>query len=382
MPLLSIVLPTKNRYEYLFPVLDASIQYIAGSDYEIVVQDNTHDNSPAIEYFLRQTDPRIKYFHSPEPVDIVTNTNRAIMNSTGKYLVFIGDDDFVSPYILDIVGLIDSLSIQNLTYSPGNYYWPGVQFAHRSRFHRVCTMQLYKSASIGITKKKSSDELDRVLAKGGCYYLGLPRFYHGILSRNLLERIKSAFGGSTYFPGPSPDMSISVAIALTLDTFHYMHYPITITGVSPKSTAGMGSANAHFGRLEDRKSLPARTLELWDVHVPRFWTAYTIYAQSIHEVLSAAGSDKHVDYATLYAFMTVFEKPAAEYLLPVLKQFLQKYPTQKKKYREKVALLRIRKNFIKPIELLKRWHGQLYAVHDLRDISACMNYLLHNCSPR
>ena len=177
-------------------------------------------------------------------------------------------------------------------------------------------------------------------------------------------------------------MSISVAIALTLDTFHYMHYPITITGVSPKSTAGMGSANAHFGRLEDRKSLPARTLELWDVHVPRFWTAYTIYAQSIHEVLSAAGSDKHVDYATLYAFMTVFEKPAAEYLLPVLKQFLQKYPTQKKKYREKVALLRIRKNFIKPIELLKRWHGQLYAVHDLRDISACMNYLLHNCSPR
>lgn len=155
MPLLSIVIPTKNRYEYLFPVLDASIQYIAGSDYEIVVQDNTHDNSPAIEYFLRQTDPRIKYFHSPEPVDIVTNTNRAIMNSTGKYLVFIGDDDFVSPYILDIVGLIDSLSIQNLTYSPGNYYWPGVQFAHRSRFHRVCTMQLYKSASIELQRKKA-----------------------------------------------------------------------------------------------------------------------------------------------------------------------------------------------------------------------------------
>ena len=76
MPLLSIVIPTKNRYEYLFPVLDASIQYIAGSDYEIVVQDNTHDNSPAIEYFLRQTDPRIKYFHSPEPVDI---------NSPGGY---------------------------------------------------------------------------------------------------------------------------------------------------------------------------------------------------------------------------------------------------------------------------------------------------------
>ena len=52
MPLLSIVIPTKNRYEYLFPVLDASIQYIAGSDYEIVVQYNTHDNSPAIEYRL------------------------------------------------------------------------------------------------------------------------------------------------------------------------------------------------------------------------------------------------------------------------------------------------------------------------------------------
>ena len=47
VPLLSIVIPTKNRYETLIPTLDALLDNIVGSAYEIIVQDNIDNPTDA-----------------------------------------------------------------------------------------------------------------------------------------------------------------------------------------------------------------------------------------------------------------------------------------------------------------------------------------------
>lgn len=376
--LLSIIVPTKNRYNCLIPVLDTLLKNIKGEGYEIVVQDNTSDNTQFLNYYDGKLDGRVHYFHTAESLDIVQNTDRAIMNSHGKYLIFIGDDDFVSPYVMQIVKMIDQKGLDNLTYTPGNYYWAQTKFAKTSYFHAPAQMTLNSKISTDMVERNSQQELDRVLAKGGCYYLGLPRFYHGIASRRLLEELKAKFGGKTYFPGPCPDMTISVALATIMPKFYYMNYPVTVTGASSNSGAGMGVTNTHVGKIEDQPFLPKETIDLWDAKLPKVWTAFTIYAQSIHQVFNLAGIKRRVDYTVLYAFMRVFEWYTYDYLKPILNEYFKENRSQKGRYIMWVAYLRIRKIAKGPIEMLKAKSAGLYRITEVQDVEQCMQHLKNN----
>lgn len=379
--LLSIIIPTKNRYNCLIPVLETLLKNIEGDNYEIVVQDNTPDNTPFLAYYNKKTEPRVRYFHIADTLDIVQNTDNAILNSCGKYLIFIGDDDLVSPYVMEIVNLIDKMGLENLTYTPGNYYWEQTKFAKTSYFNAPALMVLNNKISTRLEKRDSQEQIARVLGKGGCYYLGLPRFYHGIASRELLERLKTQFGGKTYFPGPCPDMTISVAMATIMPSYHYMNYPVTVTGVSCNSGAGMGVTNTHVGKIEDQPFLPKETIDLWDKKLPRIWTAFTIYAQSIHQVFDVAGIKDRVDYTVLYAFMRVFEWYTYDYLKPILEVYFKENPEQKRRYRKWVAYLRFRKLVGAPTEWLKAKHAGTYRVTGMKTVDQCMEYLKEHTKP-
>ena len=45
----------------------------------------------------------------------------------------------------------------------------------------------------------------------------LPMFYHGIVKKKILDDIYNTC--KTYFPGPSPDMAVSIAISLKIKEF-------------------------------------------------------------------------------------------------------------------------------------------------------------------
>ncbi|MEG2761128.1 MAG: hypothetical protein RR921_07335, partial [Mucinivorans sp.] len=284
--------------------------------------------------------------------------------------------------VLDIVEMMDLMGLDNLTYTPGNYFWKQTKFAKTSYFSKPSLLVLNKNASTQIVERSSKVELDRVLAKGGCYYLGLPRFYHGIASRDLLERLKDKFGGKTYFPGPCPDMTISVAIATTVDKFYFMNYPVTVTGVSSNSGAGMGVTNTHVGKIEDQPFLPKETMDRWDPKVPRIWTAFSIYAQSIHQVFEDAGIDKHIDYTVNYAFMRVFEwYTYRKYQKPILEKYFAENPKEKVRYKRWVAYLRLRNVIGVPVERLKAWRAGIYRVQNMTNVEQVMQYLKKSTKP-
>ena len=44
-PLLSIIIPTKDRYNTLIPVLEGLVRDFLKSDVEFVIQDNTENNN-------------------------------------------------------------------------------------------------------------------------------------------------------------------------------------------------------------------------------------------------------------------------------------------------------------------------------------------------
>ena len=302
-PLLSIAIPTKNRYETLIPVLEALLENIVDDDYEIVIQDNS-DNNESIEEWLKvSNDNRVNYYFRKESLSQSENSNLAIGNCQGEYIIFIGDDDFVSPYICDIVKKMKHKQIYCLIYTPGNYYWKEVNFAKKSYLHQNQVLYLPRKISSNLIKKVSVIELKKVLDQGVVSMLGLPKIYHGIVKKSILDQVKEKWG--SYIPGASPDMASAVALSLVIDYCNYISHPVSITGVSVKSTAGLGAKNAHIGKLEEQKFLPKNIADTWDKNIPRIWTGSSIYAQSAFEVLGKCSLYK-INYFALYAHMYTY----------------------------------------------------------------------------
>ena len=68
-PLLSIIIPTKDRYSTLFPVVDMILAYNLNSQIEIVIQDNSTDNEEAQNFIQSKLGfKNLKYFYEASPV--------------------------------------------------------------------------------------------------------------------------------------------------------------------------------------------------------------------------------------------------------------------------------------------------------------------------
>lgn len=91
-PLLSIVIPTKDRYEYLIQLIEL-IESFKSDDIEIVIQDNTKENKDILSFVHKRLSENFRYSHVSEQLTISENSDRAIRNSTGEYVCFLGDDD-------------------------------------------------------------------------------------------------------------------------------------------------------------------------------------------------------------------------------------------------------------------------------------------------
>lgn len=113
-PLLSIVIPTKDRYECLIPVINTILKHVISSDFELVIHDNSISNDSVLPFFNNHVDSRLKYFYVKDYLSMVDNTLLAINQSKGKYATFIGDDDLVSPFICEITKLLDKKNIDCL----------------------------------------------------------------------------------------------------------------------------------------------------------------------------------------------------------------------------------------------------------------------------
>lgn len=305
-PLLSIIIPTKNRYATLVPVVRGILAQIPDRDLEIVVQDNSPDNAGIREQLGAASDERIRYFHRPEPISIVENTVSAIENARGRFLSFIGDDDTVAPFIVDETRRLEQSGLECMAHAPAYYWWSSVEFAKTDYYRRKCALWIPNGAQDGYQTLLSSQELDRMLSNGAVSYYRLPRLYHGIVSRRVLDDIKARAG--TYVPGASPDMAISVAVSLVVDRYLYAAHPVTVFGASRGSGGGRTVERRHHGLLENQPHLPKETVERWDSRLPRYWSEYTIYPQTVMEVFAAFGkAPAPLDFPVLYASILVNE---------------------------------------------------------------------------
>lgn len=271
--ILSVIIPTKNRYKYLKECL-LIINDFNRCDFEIVVHDNSENNVEILSFIDETYCPNLKYYHDPQYLTVSQNSDSAIKYASGQYVVFIGDDDCITETLIDLCWLLNEFNVDACNVGMAGYYWPDVDLKNTTLNYFKFKRQNYKFQNVN-----TMEELKRCINLGGQSLGLLPRVYHAVLSREVLSCIKKQHG--TCFPGPSPDMANAVASSFFVKTQLYFDAPLLVSGSSAQSTAGMALRGTHKKKLKEVTHLGADIMSVWDPIVPALWLQYTIWPASL-----------------------------------------------------------------------------------------------------
>lgn len=286
MPVLSVVVPTHNRAAYAISCIEAVLSFDA-PDLQLVVADTStdgrlyemlHDGSRPF-----RADARFVYRKIDEPSNLTKNHNDALSMADGEYVCVIGDDDCITGAAISAARWAAERKVRIVSQTiSANYAWPDFQSLLARRGHAA---RLYVPRKIAPARQRESapdlrSALDRALQGTE----NLPRCYHGVVRRDLLETIRMRTGA--YFHGSSPDMSGAVSLACLVDGYLEVDIPLTIPGASGGSNSGRSAMNTHKGDLRAEIQTSAFQEHGWTAGVPRFFSVETVWA---HAGLMALG---------------------------------------------------------------------------------------------
>lgn len=366
-PLLSVVVPTKDRYKYLKHLIKL-IQSYNSDEWEIVVQDNTDDNTEIVEFLKVLNYPGCKYFHEKGQLPMTTNADKAILHSEGEYVCFLGDDDGVCPNAIEYCKLMKEKGYEALRSNLGHYYWPDALSAYENRGGQL----IQKEKSNKMEMLSTKEVLEDVIKRGFIDRGNLPTVYHGIASRKILNRIYEKC--NTFFPGQSPDISNGIAMSLVIDSFLMVDDIVTISGAS-KFHGGATIGNfRRYPQISDMVWFRPGAEEIWDKRLPRIAVGSIIWAESSIETMKNMGREdlvEKIDFETIYKFFVVYHYPVRKLAYPLTKRPLwlkiyAKYGFIERAWNAGVRMVKAKMG-VKEKGVMR--------VSDINDITECVNYL-------
>ncbi|MCP4934169.1 MAG: glycosyltransferase [bacterium] len=245
-PLLSIVIPTRERALYLEKCVETAL-ICDDDEIEIVVSDNASiDNTRAvIESF---DDPRLRYVNTGRRVPMTENFEFALAATTGENILFIGDDDAVLPNgVCDLLVLLRTKQPDAVRWWTGDYMWPSDPpdsddglLSFKPKFFVGGTRELdpEKVWELFCTRRMKN------------YRSGI-NIYHGCVSRRVIDRVTDHIG--RYFFATSPDVGASILNPHFCDNLIEMGRPVSISGTS---TASTGWSTTTFVSFSEQKKSP------------------------------------------------------------------------------------------------------------------------------
>ncbi|MFO2464116.1 glycosyltransferase [Pseudomonas sp. 15FMM2] len=295
--LLSIVIATHNRSKYAISCV-GSLLSISSDEIQVVVHDTSNDACELAAWAEAQKDPRLTYVHWAERLSMTENHEKALKLAIGEYVCLIGDDDTVSSYIVDVTKFAKINGIKLITPKvKASYYWPDFKTKNYGSAHAG---RIYLSSfDLSLAKYDVRDML--AVAKAGAFQGtdGMPKLYHGLVSRALLETITAHNGTLLY--GTSPDMSAAVSLCLEGGEYYLLDFPFTMPGGGGGSNSGRSATGKHKGGLEkDPHLAPFKNLNWPDV-MPRFFSVETVWGHAAWETLEQRETTEGYNLARLYA---------------------------------------------------------------------------------
>ncbi len=228
-PLFTVIIPQKDRAEYL----GATLQTCMIQDYpnfEVIVSDDCSvDNSVEVAQELARRDCRIKVFPHDHHLGMHDNFEFALNQVRPGYVMALGGDDALTPNcIWRMYELIKESGRQLLTWIPASFYYPE-NAGDKNLFIVRRTKQPYKIL-------KSKDFLQQ-LSKTFRYQIDeCPMFYvKGVASTELVERVKQRTKDGCFYYCPTPDGYSGVVLVGEVEDYVMSYEPLSIMGTTTKS---------------------------------------------------------------------------------------------------------------------------------------------------
>lgn len=222
--MISIIVPTRNRPATLPATLRTCLDQDF-ADFEVVVFDNASDASTA-DAVAEFDDVRLRYVRQSSALPMTSSWNAALSHATGRWVMFIGDDDGLCPGALRVLAehIADFPSIRSIRWLWGGYTWPNIEPAEES--NRIL-VPLFQNTKIVNSRERL---LEMLHAPGGPL---VPHTYHALIHQDVIAQV---LGTGSYFEGPYPDVASGAFAAMVTDEFLEIGQPLSFLGYSAAST--------------------------------------------------------------------------------------------------------------------------------------------------
>lgn len=253
--LFSIVIPTRNRPDYLKECLASCV---VQDNAEIVVSDNSDDD---VALTVRQivdsyAQHNVKYVRPPDaPIGMTPNWNFGLSHATGDYVTVVGDDDGLLPYCVrtcrELVRTTNAESIR----------WPWVVYSWPTFFDKAFSDKFsfdlpQQQRTVGHRMLNGFREVQAVI-NNRSWYTSLPMLYNSFVKRSVLESLSVANGKP--LDGQAPDIYSGIAVALSSKHYLSIDYPLSIGGQGSKANGAAAINQAESSLIvSDFKTLNSR----------------------------------------------------------------------------------------------------------------------------
>lgn len=202
--------------------------------------DNSDDPSIMDVFMAGVSDPRIRYLRSQDkPLSMVDNWERTMAAATGRWVAFIGDDDYVDPDVADLIATIETRArdVDALAWNRLTFHWPGA---------RPEVMQTAIPTGCRIVEIRRDELMRKTFGWEGAGRVPTFMFsaYHAAVRRDLVEKNRARFG-NRYFEHPGVDQDSAFKIIATARRFVFSERPFSVLGTCPVSNS------ASIGRVEE-----------------------------------------------------------------------------------------------------------------------------------
>ncbi|MDR0188775.1 glycosyltransferase [Pseudomonas yamanorum] len=299
MTLLSVIIPTHNRAKYAVQSIRSILEL--SDDIQVVVCDSSPIDDISGQFLGEYPESRLKLVRSGQGISVVDNFNLGLRSADGDYLVFIGDDDFVSSEIVKVAAWAKSKHVDSLKFNfPALYYWD--DFKHSTRGDSYFGTLHISPYDGGVVVHDLKGSMNYALDNFGGGVFNMPRAYAGMISSDLARRIERKYGG--LFGGVSPDIYSSFLISNESQSCFLIDYPVIIPGASGVSTSGQSSSGGHYGKLRDNAHIAPFKDLVWDSRVPEFYSVPTVWSfsllKAVEKVEESSGVSLNPNFGRLF----------------------------------------------------------------------------------
>ena len=279
-PIISVVVPTKNRYKYLTGLI-SMIENFNDSRIELLVHDNSDNNKEILDFLKGKLLVSTSYYYDSDKLSMGENAERGINKAKGEYICFIGDDDAVCRNIADCAEWMKRNDIDVVRSLYLNYAW-------NESCGAQCGSMYYDDITLSCKIGDPIKEMKKVLNDGVPEFERMTKIYHGIVRKAVIEDIQN--NAECLFPGPTPDMSGAVSIAFYTKKYVMVEVPIVLPGISRMVGGGvMGKVLL----LEDVSFITDNDRKRWPADYPPLWATELIWPVC---ALNALKSVRHEEF--------------------------------------------------------------------------------------